>query len=140
MGDDHTIPGGGTVKKFIPAKLQHLSPTLYKLACQAKTQEQAGRYIRIAIPDFDISDKTPWYAKVTKDAIQAAGDYSLDACQGGSRYHEPSKDNRGSTYASHKVKASFEVPEPPERRTRRYPKGTRRLSGKDGGMLLPKPQ
>lgn len=79
------------MKLFIPAKLKRY-PLYYSLACQCKTQEAVDRIVKIAFKPF-VSDEQK--KKIHGDSnvvgakgdAQMAGTYSLDACQGGSKYH-----------------------------------------------------
>ena len=76
-------------KLFVPLALKHKSPIHYTMACRARNQREADRIIAMGAPQF-ISKEEARRFKGGRDRVrgikgeaQAAGEYSLDLCQGG---------------------------------------------------------
>lgn len=77
----------GKKRIWVPVALSYTNPELYELAIKAFNQEEANVYISMGIPKWTFEEDLP-PPLPTKDDIQVAGSYSLDLCQGGSRYSD----------------------------------------------------
>ena len=83
----------------VPPVLEFDDETLFILARGCYRQEEANEYIRLQYPNWVWADRVTKIKGVRGDQ-QVAGTYSLDLCQGGSRYHQcsPNRERTNQPY------------------------------------------